>query len=316
MISMMSRVMTWLTVSGVPSMKSRLMTSLAGTSSASANSPTVTPSVTVDGVAADRQVDVGRGLVVGGLLGLGADRLLVLLLLAAALDGRGGDRRLGLVEDLLTLQLLGLDGHLAVAVLFVLVELRGLLGLEAGALGCDGGFEAGASVGFARLAGRRRRLGDRRGRLGDHRARLGLLGGRRRTARLGGRTGAGLGDDGDRSGSSRTTGPALARPPRPATLRASSARARCSSSRRRRSSSVGLAALFLGGLAGGLFGRRCFAASAASRLALLLGERSLALGDLRAERLADLVHVGLDQRRCVVLGRDLQLLRACRAAPC
>ena len=77
-----------------------------------------------DGVAADGQVGVRGSLVVRGLLDLGADRLLVLLLLAAALGRGGGDRRLGLVEDLLALELLGLDRHLAVAVLFVLVERR------------------------------------------------------------------------------------------------------------------------------------------------------------------------------------------------
>ena len=69
----------------------------------------------------------------------------------------------------------------------------------------------------------------------------------------------------------------------------------------------GLAALVLGGLARGLLGG---ALGGLLGLALggLFGKRGLALGDLGSEGLADLVHVGLDQRRCVVLGRDLELL--------
>ena len=77
-----------------------------------------------DGVAADRQLDVVAATWCGGFLDLRADGLLVLLLLATTLDRGGGNGGLGLFDDLGALQLFGLHGHLAVAVLFFLVAAR------------------------------------------------------------------------------------------------------------------------------------------------------------------------------------------------
>ena len=252
-----------------------------------------------DRVAADGQVGVGRSLVVRGFLGVGADRLLVLLLLAAALDRRRRRPPPCLVEHLLALQLLGLDGHLAVALLFVLVELGRLLGLEAGALGCDGGLEARTSRG----GGSRRRLGDGRPSRPSGSSRPSWCALPRRGSAT---TGAGSAttttgrlfadDDG-------TTGVLLGLQTRgllvaSAVLLVAAAALLL----------LGLAARFLVGLAGGLVGGLLLRGLGGLVLGRSSSMRDLALGDLRAERLADLVHVRLDQRRRVVLGRDLQLL--------
>ena len=102
--------------------------------------------------------------------------------------------------------------------------------------------------------------------------------------------------------------------PLPAGGRCSSSRARRSSSRALRSASSALRRASSSAL------RRASSARL-PRLFFLdllaLGlDRRLALGDLGSELLADLVDVGLDQRGGVVLGRDLERLRAVRAAPC
>ena len=70
---------------------------------------------------------------------------------------------------------------------------------------------------------------------------------------------------------------------------------------------LGLAALFLLGLAARLFGGLGRGLSLFGGLALGL-DLHLALGDLGTELLADLVHVRLDERRRVILGRDLHRL--------
>ena len=227
------------------------------------------------------------------LFDVDADRLLVLLLLASALERGSGDGGPGLVEYLLALQLLGLNGHLAVALLFVFVELGGLFGLQARTLSGDGGLKActagGGRLGLDRLCGRLRSslcgglLGDRsrfddsgcrrydNGRYlaGDHRLASGLLG-------------------------SEARGLLVAQ-----AVLLVAALALLESS---------LVCGLLGSLVRGLLGSLRLGGFSGLELGPLLFERDLALGDLRSERLADLVHVRLDQCGSVVLSRYLEIL--------